>query len=296
MRPTLTALFTLFALAGAPWALAAPDKAPDDGLLSLRTATAAQLAALDGVDEDAAEQIVALRAKRGGKIGSVEELRVIPGIGDATLDTLRRHTAMEFDLPMDRSRTYTSVDQVMAEFADEPTVQQVQGWAARYARVQPGEVEGWLSASRSFALLPELRVEYRLKDGWGQGFQYYPVDGFIDTPNDQVFDIKDKADRSQDRQITLRATWDLDKLVMSSERIRVINEAQDVVKLRDKVLTEVTRMYFERRRLQVDMLLQPKSDVYSVAKDQLKLMELTANLDALTGGTFSKALLQTKGR
>ena len=38
---------------------------------------------------------------------------------------------------------------------------------------------------------------------------------------------------------------------MSSERIRVISEAQDVVKLRDKVLRQATQIFFDRRRLQV---------------------------------------------
>jgi hypothetical protein len=77
---------------------------------------------------------------------------------------------------------------------------------------------------------------------------------------------------------------------MSSERIRVINEAQDIVKLRDKVLDEVTRLYFDRRRLQVDLLLNPPSDMKKLIDDELRLQELTANIDALTGGQFSASL------
>jgi phosphoribosylaminoimidazole (AIR) synthetase len=81
---------------------------------------------------------------------------------------------------------------------------------------------------------------------------------------------------------------------MSSERIRVINEAQDIAKLRDKVLSEVTRLYFERRRVQVEMLLSPKRDTMGQVKQQLRLMELTASIDALTGGAFSQALKRIK--
>ena len=77
---------------------------------------------------------------------------------------------------------------------------------------------------------------------------------------------------------------------MSSERIRVINEAQDIVKLRDKVLEDVTRLYFDRRRLQVEQLLSPAGDLRSQLKNELRLQELTANIDALTGGRFSASL------
>jgi hypothetical protein len=76
---------------------------------------------------------------------------------------------------------------------------------------------------------------------------------------------------------------------MSSERIRVISETQDVVKLRDKILDEATRLYFDRRRLQVDILMNT-GDVKTQIKNELRLQELTAQLDAYTGGRFSKAL------
>jgi len=278
-----------------PSEAAAPEAATDAvPLVSLRTATAEQLASLDHVDTDTAEAIVALRESRGGQLGTVEELRVLPGIEAATLDSLRRGTAMEFELPVRAQKTYSSVDEVLAEFAHEPTVQQVQQWAIDYARLNPGMVDRWIASSQSFAVLPELRVEYRFRDGWDQGFDYYPVDGFIDDPSDQVFGLLNDAGKDQDQYFIVRGTWDLDKLVMSSERIRIINEAQDIVKLRDKVLTEVTRLYFERRRVQVELLLKPPGDLHSLAKEQLRLMELTANIDALTGGGFSQALLRTE--
>jgi hypothetical protein len=70
----------------------------------------------------------------------------------------------------------------------------------------------------------------------------------------------------------------------------VISEAQDIVKLRDKVLGEVTRLYFDRRRLQIDGLLNPPNDLRAQIDDELRLMEFTAQLDALTGGAFSAAV------
>ena len=85
----------------------------------------------------------------------------------------------------------------------------------------------------------------------------------------------------------MKLEWRLDKLVMSSEQIRVINETGKANKMREKVLDEVTRLYFDRRRLQVDNLLNPPSSLTDQIEMELRLQEMTANLDALTGGEFS---------
>ena len=97
------------------------------------------------------------------------------------------------------------------------------------------------------------------------------------------------ADTDKDNVYQVTLKWKLDDLVMSSERIRVISEAQDVVKLRDKVLRQATQIFFDRRRLQVELLLSPPGDLRAQVEDEIRLMELTAELDALTGGQFSRA-------
>ena len=63
-----------------------------------------------------------------------------------------------------------------------------------------------------------------------------------------------------------------------------------MVQLREDILNEVTRIYFERRRLQVE-LADNKSIVGAQrAKKDLRLQELTASIDALTGGRFSDGI------
>ncbi len=275
-------------------AWAAPAFASDAGdKLALNSATAEQFAALDGVGPELAARIVALREKRG-RISSVEELRALPGVPDASLDVLRSRTVTEFSFPARGGRTFEDPSQVLAEFNHEPDVRQVQLWASDYAKINPETVDRWLRASRSFAALPQLRVQYRLRTGYDDGYDFVSADGSPDSPGEEVVALRDDAGEDQDQYITVQATWDLDQLIMSSEQIRVINEAQDVAKLREKVLGEATRLYFERRRVQVDQLISPKNDLASQVKEQLRLAELTANLDALTGGAFSGALAQVR--
>ena len=132
--------------------------------------------------------------------------------------------------------------------------------------------------------LPELTAEYSYDNDVGYDYEYA-----TDAEGASYSTLTD-ADEDWDKTYKVRFKWKLDELVMSSERIRIINEAQDIVKLRDKVLEEVTRIYFDRRRLQVEMLLAPPQKLRKKVDNELRLMEYTANMDAYTGGGFSAAL------
>jgi hypothetical protein len=59
-------------------------------------------------------------------------------------------------------------------------------------------------------------------------------------------------------------------------------------KTRDSLLKAVTKTYFARRKLQIDLMLNPPSDITEKLEMDLRLQEMTAQLDAQTGGWFSK--------
>lgn len=65
-----------------------------------------------------------------------------------------------------------------------------------------------------------------------------------------------------------------------------------MVQLRDDVLNEVTRLYFERRRVQIEFLTSPPKEIATKLEKTLRLQELTAGIDALTGGYLSNRLRQ----
>lgn len=249
--------------------------------IRLNSATAAEFAAVEGIDEATADRIIALRGERG-QLYSVESLRVL-NLDGQTLDSLRSEVII--DLQVDtRRKSYSSADEVLAEFAAEPDVRKVQAMAQGYARTNPELVDGWLSASRRAYLLPKLNLQYDKRLELYNTFDYVSDDG------GEPVSEQDGGRIDNDDKYVVKLEWRLDKLVMSSEQIRVINESQDIVKLRDKVLDEVTRLYFDRRRLQVELLLAPTGDLRTQLENELRLQELTANLDALTGGSFSASL------
>ena len=67
-----------------------------------------------------------------------------------------------------------------------------------------------------------------------------------------------------------------------------------MVQLRDDILDEITRTYFERRRLQIEAQLSPSHELMEGLEQELRIQELTADLDALTGGYFSLQLAQNE--
>ena len=61
-----------------------------------------------------------------------------------------------------------------------------------------------------------------------------------------------------------------------------------MVQLRNDVVDEVTRLYFERRRLQVELLTRPPAEPQPALDKALRVQELTALIDGLTDGYFSQ--------
>jgi len=255
----------------------------------LNDVSVTELRSIDGVNEDVAERIVALRNQRS-RLGSIEELRIL-GLDGDTLQALRAHVSSDLTLKKVSNRSgYKNVADVLANFAHEPEVLAVQAMAMDYTKTNPSLVEGWLSAAKSAYALPAVTLSYDKDIDDYKTWNYLDLngDGNIDNSEHQL----NTARADDDHGYGVRLAWRLDKLVMSSERIRVINEAQDIVKLRDKVLDEITRIYFDRRRIQVEQILSPPSGLKAQIKEELRLQELTASIDALTGGKFSASLVR----
>lgn len=165
------------------------------------------------------------------------------------------------------------VDQVLDRFKNEPTVREVQEAAMKYAAVNPERLQAQFGAAKTSKLLPRTRVR---------------VDRSFDDDRDININVDGERsvgiDTDDDTDISVQAEWRLDELLMGSDKIRIIRENSRLVELRDDLLDEVTKLYFDRRRLQVRLLLRPSSDTQKRVEDELRLQELTAQIDALTGG------------
>jgi len=181
--------------------------------------------------------------------------------------------------PASAQDSRTEARRLLARFADEPGVVDVQRAAASYARVNPDAYDAWVDSARWAYFLPRsLRGQMRRTD------------------NDQsdvrttTSGLSDLVSTDEQLQLELRADWDLTRLVFNRDGITASRQIERLVNQREDILTTVNKLYFARRQLQVELELEPPSSVERAVKSQLRIDALTADLDALTGGWFSKQL------
>jgi competence ComEA-like helix-hairpin-helix protein len=290
---TLSALALSLALSVGLGLGLAPAPARAEDQLNVNTASEQELEALPGVGAATAKRIVEYR-DQNGPFENLEDLQKVRGISPAALEKLRpylvagrgggsgRPRAGSETVVASRADSEASnanVKKLLARYKDEPTVRETQEAAMRYAEVHPEVIQSWRSRSRLAGLGPQLRAEMR----------------YVNTLDERVRTGGDSAPTQQNDTGTelrplARAQWDLDRLIFNPDELRVSNQTVDLVRLRESVLDQVTKVYYERRRLQVDLELAPPGDLAGRLRKELRLQELVADLDALTGGFFSQKL------
>ena len=160
---------------------------------------------------------------------------------------------------------------VLDRFANEPSVRELQRAAARLAEVCPERVRSWLRRSGKAALLPTMRVRV------GRGL--------IELTHDPAASAT-LYSTTDDWSVGVEATWALDRLVFDRNEVFADREAQRLAAHREELLTRVAQLYFARRRLQVQAVLQP--DAPAALDRALEIDELTAVLDGLTDNALTR--------
>jgi hypothetical protein len=159
---------------------------------------------------------------------------------------------------------------VLDRFRSEPSVRELQCAAARLAEVHPELVRSWLRRSGKAAILPTVRV--RVGRGLGELTR--------DSVSAPIYTM------TNDWRVEVEASWSLDRLVFDRNELRASREAQRVAGHREELLTRVAQLYYARRRLQVDAVLQP--DAAGAVDRAIEIEELTAVLDGLTDNALTK--------
>ena len=91
-------------------------------------------------------------------------------------------------------------------------------------------------------------------------------------------------------------SWDFGDFIFSSDQTSIDSRSKLMVELREDVLDQITRLYFERRRMQIELLSAQFPDPPIPFDRQMRIDELTALIDALTGGGFSEAVRSKEAR
>ena len=177
------------------------------------------------------------------------------------------------------------VARIMARFDTEPSIRDVQKAAIDYYNVSPDTIRSLRSRARKKALLPGLSVggsTYRLSSALSVDDIVYRAVGIARFEDQNGVYVG----------ATATLTWNLDKLVFNAEELDVMS----LIGIQDGIQREVTTLYYVRRRLQIEQLLNPPTTTAARIAAELRLEELTGLLDAYTGGYFSKQLGKAKKR
>ncbi|MCA8978412.1 MAG: hypothetical protein H6745_17700 [Deltaproteobacteria bacterium] len=168
----------------------------------------------------------------------------------------------------------------------EPTVLEVQRAASSYAQVNPEAYEGWSSQAHLAYLLPKTL------DGRLQSTSTDATD--VRTTNSGAGTLSDLVSNDDQLRLEVRAQWDLTRLIYNKDAISAVRQAERLVNQREDILTTVNKLFYARRQLQVEMDLEPPTNVQKALRTQLRIDGLTADLDALTGGWFSREIERRK--
>ncbi len=203
------------------------------------------------------------------------------GISQMPLDPISEIRQAHVDIPASR---LTSLSKL---FDLEPSVQNIQKQAIRYSNTNNWKTRRWQVGSRLRALVPTFSV--------GKSFSTnnnIDIDRGGTNDPDQFIAGPSDMDRSWDFDLS----WDLGDLIWNSAQTSIDSREKMMVELRNDVLSEVTRLYFERRRAQTEFILNPPQDALEQTQALLRIDELTANIDSLTGGYLTKTLGQVYGQ
>ena len=158
---------------------------------------------------------------------------------------------------------------------DERCLPRARRKAVELAMSEPERARSYVTRAGHTAWLPELRVLVSRRYGRSESLDINSSSTALTSPLgiDTVNDIRYEA----------RATWDLGKLVFSSEELAAQNQAMRMSELRRDIETTMNRLYFERRGLILD---RSAGRVDSVQR-QVRTSEIEAELDAMSAGAFA---------
>jgi len=166
-------------------------------------------------------------------------------------------------------------------FALEPSAREVQKHVIKYANVSNGKIKRWHAASRVAGMLPTLSFG---KD--------YSTGTSIDLDRGSTTDADRYILGPEDRSKGWNAdvSWHLGDMIYSSDQTSIDSREKLMVELRNDLLSEATRIYYERRRLQISLVFSPPASEQEFLESLVRMDELTMLLDGMTDGFFSKRL------
>ncbi len=180
------------------------------------------------------------------------------------------------------------------DYSREPSIQKVQQAAIKYAEVEPEKIIRWRKQAAKKALLPKVTLSMdqdlnrtNSSNIWGT----YSSNG---TPG-RHYAGPDDVTKYNNKSWGVSLSWELSDLVFSDDQTNIDVRSRLMVELRDDILDEVNKTYYERLRVKMELDELSLLDKKKRREKELRIQELSASLDSLTGGYFSRQIQNNKG-
>jgi hypothetical protein len=169
-----------------------------------------------------------------------------------------------------------------ALFTDDPPVSTLRAAATALAQAEPERAQSLVTRARWSALLPEIRVRFDRRFARTESLD-------LGRSATDAFATPVGVDSINDLRYECRATWDLARLAFNPDELAARTHALRMTDVRRELESAVIRLYFERRRLKAEAAASDSNEEAPVGvRVELRILEVEAELDALTGGGFSR--------
>ena len=168
-------------------------------------------------------------------------------------------------------------------FDNEPTFRELQQAAMKFGDVRPEKIKNWQRDSRLKALVPKVTCSLDNHRASNQEIYTSATKDYVSVGPDDIY-----------KAVDLSVSWDVSELIWSDSQTNIDVRSRLTTQLRNDILDDLRRAYYERKRLKFDMLTSPPKDLRSRFDRELRIQELTQAIDDLTGNYLSDHIRQTK--
>ncbi|MBN1493054.1 MAG: hypothetical protein JW938_02800 [Candidatus Omnitrophica bacterium] len=158
---------------------------------------------------------------------------------------------------------------------DLPHVRELQEAAIAYGLLSTRRMKSWEWRSRLKSFIPRFSFDIEFDSS-----NNIDIDRGSTSEADVFLDGPDEEDVAYG----ISVDWDLSELIWNDTETSIEIRERALVDQRDEILREVTRLYFEYKRLQRERALFMEFDPRLEIANELRIEEIRAQLDALTGG------------
>lgn len=188
---------------------------------------------------------------------------------------------------------FESPDRPPPDTAD-PPVDVICKAAVALALAEPERARGFLNRARAAGWLPEVRFRVYRRFARTEGLTFDDTGAGVAAPVD--------ISAVDDVRYEWRATLDLSRMVFNPDELQAHFEALRMSDVRRDIQSLVIRLYFERRRLVIERSPAESgtaggqlTEGRAADRRSLRILEIEAQMDALSGGAFSSGVNRREG-